>query len=76
MPLTAHQTETATILVVDDTTDNLVLMVELFAELYTIKVANCGERALYIARKRNCTGAQTTIPVLKKSIYSTAILLF
>ncbi len=50
MPLTVNQTQTATILVVDDTPENLTLMVDLFAGLYTTKVANGGERALYIAR--------------------------
>jgi putative two-component system response regulator len=36
----------ATILVVDDTTDNLVLMSELLKDLYKVKVANSGEKAL------------------------------
>jgi putative two-component system response regulator len=36
----------ATILVVDDTADNLVLMSELLKDTYKVKVANSGERAL------------------------------
>lgn len=35
-----------TILVVDDTTDNLTLMSELLKDLYKVKVANSGEKAL------------------------------
>jgi len=37
------------ILVVDDTPDNLTLMSELLQELYRVKVANSGERAMKIA---------------------------
>jgi putative two-component system response regulator len=40
----------ATILVVDDTPDNLVLISDLLKDRYTIKVANNGEKALRIAR--------------------------
>jgi len=36
----------ATILVVDDTPDNLILMSELLQNIYTVKVANCGTKAL------------------------------
>ncbi|MBF0192645.1 MAG: two-component system response regulator [Magnetococcales bacterium] len=39
----------ATVLVVDDTPDNLSLMSGLLKELYKVKVANSGERALKIA---------------------------
>jgi putative two-component system response regulator len=39
-----------TILVVDDTPDNLSLMSGLLRDLYTIKVAHNGERALQLAR--------------------------
>ena len=39
----------ATILVVDDTPDNLTLMVELLRDRYRVKVANSGERALKVA---------------------------
>lgn len=38
--------ERATILVVDDTTDNLMLMSELLKDIYKVKVANSGEKAL------------------------------
>ncbi|WP_016957546.1 response regulator [Catenovulum agarivorans] len=40
----------ATILVVDDTPDNLTLMAGLLKSLYRVKVANSGERALKIAQ--------------------------
>ncbi len=39
-----------TVLVVDDTPDNLSLMSELLRDLYRVKVANSGERALKIAQ--------------------------
>ena len=39
-----------TVLVVDDTPDNLALMHGLLRDLYRVKVANNGERALQIAR--------------------------
>ena len=35
-----------TVLVVDDTPDNLAMMAELLGERYRVKVANSGERAL------------------------------
>ena len=41
--------EHATILVVDDTPDNLMLVHHLLKGLYQVRVANCGERALKIA---------------------------
>ena len=41
--------EKSTILVVDDTPDNLVLMSSLLKSDYQVKVANCGEKALKIA---------------------------
>ena len=41
--------ERATILVVDDTPDNLTLMSELLMDRYRVRVANSGERALKIA---------------------------
>jgi putative two-component system response regulator len=37
------------VLVVDDTADNLIVMSELLAETYRVKIANGGERALRIA---------------------------
>ena len=40
----------ATILVVDDTPDNLVLMSNLLKNDYKVKVANNGEKALKIAQ--------------------------
>jgi putative two-component system response regulator len=43
-------TEKATILVVDDTPDNLALMSGLLKDDYKVKVANGGERALRIAQ--------------------------
>ncbi|WP_323814850.1 two-component system response regulator [Cellvibrio sp. NN19] len=42
-------TEKSTVLVVDDTPDNLTLMSGLLKDLYKVKVANSGERALKIA---------------------------
>ena len=42
-------TEKATILVVDDTVDNLVLMGNVLKDIYRVKVANSGEKALKIA---------------------------
>ncbi len=41
---------TPTILVVDDTPDNLALMSRLFGDLYRVKVASSGEKALRIAQ--------------------------
>ena len=43
------QVERPTVLVVDDTPDNLVLMSGLLKDEYRVKVANSGERALKIA---------------------------
>ncbi|MDH0867012.1 two-component system response regulator [Mitsuaria sp. GD03876] len=42
-------TDGATVLVVDDTPDNLALMSELLRERYRVKIANNGEKALRIA---------------------------
>lgn len=42
-------TEKATVLVVDDTADNLALMSSLLKDTYRVKVANSGEKALQIA---------------------------
>jgi putative two-component system response regulator len=42
-------TEKATILVVDDSSDNLVLMSNLLESEYKVKIANNGDRALKIA---------------------------
>ena len=46
----AHLTEKDTILVVDDTPDNLTLMSGLLKDEYKVKVANGGEKALKIAQ--------------------------
>lgn len=43
----------ATVLVVDDTPDNLALMSSLLKDLYKVKVANNGEKALRIAQAEN-----------------------
>ena len=43
----------ATVLVVDDTPENLTLMSSLLRDDYKVKVANGGERALRIARSEN-----------------------
>jgi len=40
-----------TILIVDDTPDNLSLLRELLKDLYLVKVANGGERALKLAEQ-------------------------
>ena len=42
--------EKATILVVDDTPDNLSLMSDLLKDVYRVKAANNGERALKIVQ--------------------------
>lgn len=49
MPETAPPTYRPTILVVDDTPQNLSLMSDLLEELYTVKLAPSGARALKIA---------------------------
>ena len=49
MPDTVELLEKPTILVVDDTPDNLTVMSGLLKDLYRVKVANSGERALKIA---------------------------
>ena len=41
-----NKTNKQTILVVDDTPDNLFLVSNLLKDLYTVKVANSGEKAL------------------------------
>ena len=38
----------ATVLVVDDTPDNLMLMTDLLKDRYRVKAANCGETALRV----------------------------
>ena len=48
MEKTARTSETPTILVVDDAPDNLLLMSGLLKDLYKVKVANSGGRALKI----------------------------
>jgi putative two-component system response regulator len=52
--MTEHAPEansrSATVLVVDDTPTNLSLMSDLLGDLYTVKVATGGARALKIAR--------------------------
>ncbi|MEN8613893.1 two-component system response regulator [Dehalogenimonas sp. THU2] len=45
----ARLVEKPTVLVVDDTPDNLVLMTDLLKDKYTVKIANNGERAVRIA---------------------------
>ena len=44
--------EPARILVVDDTPDNLMLLHAMLRDLYTVKVANNGERALLLASQQ------------------------
>jgi len=46
-------TDKATVLVVDDTPDNLTLMSSLLRDDYKVKVANGGEKALKIAQSEN-----------------------
>ena len=46
---TGH-TQQATVLVVDDTPDNISLISGLLKDLYRVKIANCGAKALRIAR--------------------------
>lgn len=48
---TSNEPAKATVLVVDDTPDNLVLISSLLKDLYKIKVANSGERCLKIAEE-------------------------
>jgi len=47
--VTLDSSQRQTILIVDDTPDNLTLMAGLFKDIYRIKVANNGERALKLA---------------------------
>ena len=49
-PTPASLSNLPTVLVVDDTPDNLALMSRLLRGVYRVKVANSGERALQIAR--------------------------
>jgi len=44
-----HLAEKPTILLVDDTPDNLTLMSNLLRSAYKVKIASCGEKALKIA---------------------------
>lgn len=46
----SNSIEKVTVLVVDDVPDNLVVMGSLLGDIYQVKVANRGERALRIAR--------------------------
>ncbi len=50
MDATTDVSTKSTVLVVDDTPDNLVLMSTLLKDQYRVKVANNGEGALVIAR--------------------------
>ena len=50
MSSTNEPTDKATILVVDDTPDNLIIMSNLLEDKYIVKVANRGEKGLKIAR--------------------------
>ncbi|HSC68790.1 MAG TPA: two-component system response regulator [Cellvibrio sp.] len=50
MDYLVEHADKATILVVDDTPDNLKLMSDLLKDQYKVKVANSGERALKIAQ--------------------------
>ncbi|MEY4718279.1 MAG: hypothetical protein RL563_897, partial [Pseudomonadota bacterium] len=47
----SNEPQKATILVVDDTPDNLILISSLLKDIYKIKVANTGERCLKIAEE-------------------------
>jgi adenylate cyclase len=53
MNYSLHLKEKATILVVDDTPDNLALMSGLLKEKYYVKVASGGEKAIKIAQSDN-----------------------
>ncbi|MCX7074449.1 MAG: response regulator [Methylococcales bacterium] len=50
MFLTDESNDKATILVIDDTPDNLIIMSTLLEDQYTVKVTNRGEKGLKIAR--------------------------
>ena len=50
MFLTDESNDKATILVIDDTPDNLIIMSNLLEDKYIVKVANRGEKGLKIAR--------------------------
>ena len=52
-PSISPQTRRASVLVVDDSADNLLLMSELLGDLYAVKVAKSGARALKIALSDN-----------------------
>ena len=53
MDISQSQNEKATILVVDDTPDNLIFISGLLKDDYRVKVANNGEKALTIAQSGN-----------------------
>ena len=53
MDSVSHEKTRATVLVVDDTPINLSIMTELLQDLYEIKVATSGKRALQIAQSDN-----------------------
>ena len=57
---TPNFNERATILVVDDTPDNLTLMSNLLKDQYKVKVANSGEKALKFLEGENKTGFDTS----------------
>ena len=50
LPIEWRNRQTPTVLVVDDTPDNLVLVSELLGDSYRVKVANSGARALKAAQ--------------------------
>ena len=50
MDLEVNLVTKATVLVVDDSPDNLTLLNELLKDLYTVKLANSGEKALKLAQ--------------------------
>ena len=50
LPVDWRNRQTPTVLVVDDTPDNLVLVSELLGDHYRVKVANSGARALKAAQ--------------------------
>ena len=52
MEFSLANTSKLSVLIVDDSADNLIMMHELLKDHYQIKVANCGETALKIARSK------------------------
>lgn len=54
MDTTQDANKAATVLIVDDTPDNLMLMAELLKDRYRVKAANSGEKAIRLLQATHC----------------------